>query len=77
VSAYLDRWLQESARPAIRAKTYHGYAQIVRLYLKPELGRIVLNKLGPQDVQAMLNRLIERGLSARTVNDVKKSAVRC
>jgi integrase len=70
VGAYLDRWLQESARPAIRSKTYHGYAQIVRLYLKPELGRIVLSKLEPHDVQAMLNRLFERGLSARTVSHV-------
>jgi integrase len=58
------------ARPAIRSKTYHGYAQIVRLYLKPELGRIVLSKLEPQDVQSMLNRLVERGLSARTVSHV-------
>ena len=55
---------------AIRSKTYHGYAQIIRLYLKPELGRIVLSKLEPQDVQAMLNHLVERGLSALTVSHV-------
>lgn len=67
LGAYLDRWLDEVAKPKIRAKTYHSYAQLIRLHLKPELGHVVLAKLSPQDVQEFLNRKLESGLSARTV----------
>ncbi len=64
---YLDRWLEEVAKPTIRAKTYRSYAQLVRLHLKPDLGHIPLAKLGPQDVQEFLNRKRQVGLSSRTV----------
>lgn len=64
---YLDRWLEEVAKPRIRAKTYHSYAQLIRLYLKPDLGRMPLARLKPQDLQEFLNRKRASGLSARTV----------
>ncbi len=64
---YLERWLEDSAKPTIRAKTYASYAQLVRLYLLPELGCVQLTRLTPRDVQAFLNRRLEAGLSARTV----------
>jgi integrase len=65
VSAYIDRWLQESARPAIRAKTYHGYAQIVRLYLKPELGRTVSHVHAR--LRGALNQAFKWGMAPRNV----------
>src|SRR5260221_2240502 len=64
---YLERWLEDSAKPTIRAKTYASYAQLVRLYLLPELRCVHLTRLTPRDVQAFLNRRLEAGLSARTV----------
>lgn len=64
---YLDRWLTDVAKPKVRPKTYHSYAQLVRLHLKPALGRHQLGKLEPQHVQAMMNAKIKAGLSPRTV----------
>lgn len=67
VGRFLDRWLNESAKPTIRPRTYTSYAQLIRLHLAPELGRISLAKLSPQEVQEFLNRKLAAGLSPRTV----------
>ncbi|HZU05719.1 MAG TPA: site-specific integrase [Chloroflexota bacterium] len=67
VGQFLARWLEDVARPRVRPKTYHSYAQLVRLHLAPGLGRIPLAKLSPQDVQAFLNAKRASGLSPRTV----------
>ncbi len=67
VGAFLTRWLEESIRPAKRPTTYASYAQIVRLYLQPELGRKMLAKLTAPDVQALINHMLEAGMAPRTV----------
>jgi hypothetical protein len=51
---FLDRWLIDSVKPTVRPKTFDSYAQLVRLYLKPDLGHHQLSKLTPQHVQAMM-----------------------
>ena len=67
VGTFLTRWLEESIRPLRRPKTYTSYAQVVRLYLQPTLGRKVLAKLSALDVQSLINQMLEQGLSSRTV----------
>jgi integrase len=64
---FLERWLRESAAPKVRPKTYDGYESLVRLHIVPALGAIPLEKLGPQDVQALLNRKVAEGLAPKTV----------
>ncbi len=64
---FLAAWLEDSVRPTVRPKTYDSYAQVVRLYIEPELGRIQLGKLTPQEIQHLLNKLLKTGLSPRTV----------
>lgn len=65
---FLTCWLEDSAKPSVRPKTYVSYEQIVRIHLNPELGRIPLAKLTPRDVQAFINRKLAAGLSPRTVD---------
>jgi integrase len=67
VAQYLARWLEDSARRKVRPKTYDSYAQIVRLYIEPDLGPIQLSKLTWQQIDALLNKMIKAGLSPRTV----------
>lgn len=67
VGEFLARWLDESVKGKKQPKTYASYAQLIRLHIAPELGRIVLAKLTPQDVQGFINRKLDAGLSARTV----------
>jgi integrase len=64
---FLRTWLDEVARPTIRASTYDSYDDIVRLHLVPGLGRHVLAKLTPADVQAFLNSKVASGSSPRRV----------
>jgi integrase len=77
VAQYLERWLNTAVTPHRRPKTTASYAQIVRLYLIPNLGKYALAKLAPEQVQAMLNSLLASGgvdgapLSARTVQYVR------
>ncbi len=68
VGGFLLSWLETTARPTVRASTYISYAGIVHQHLIPELGRIRLARLAPQDVQALLDRKLACGLSARRVD---------
>jgi integrase len=65
---FLGRWLEDSVKPTVRPKTYHSYAQMTRLHIVPDLGRVELTKLSPQQVQAWLNRKMSSGLAPRTVS---------
>jgi integrase len=64
---FLERWLRESVAPKVRPKTYDGYESLVRLHIVPVVGQIPLEKLGPQEVQTLLNRKVVEGLAPKTV----------
>jgi integrase len=68
VEQYLRRWLAETVKPAVRPSTYRSYEMLVRVHLVPELGRIALGKLMPQEVQRLLNSKLADGLSPRSVH---------
>jgi integrase len=63
----LRQWLNESAEPALRPRTFLSYQMIVERHLIPQLGRTSLAKLSPQQVQSYMNAKLAEGLSARTV----------
>lgn len=67
VGDFLTRWLEEDARPSIRPATYRSYERLVRLHLVPELGKVRLARLRPDDVQAMMNRKLAAGQSPGNV----------
>jgi integrase len=67
VGVYLNHWLEHTAKPKLRYSSYRGYEQNIRLHLKPELGKIRLSKLTADDVEGFMNRMMDGGLSARTV----------
>lgn len=67
VGDFLDQWLAEVAKPRVREWTYSGYEVHIRLHLKPGLGRIALERLTPQQVQALLNQKLREGLKPKTV----------
>jgi len=58
-----------SVRTRLRTSTAENYATIVRVHLQPAFGRVSLNKLTPEHVQAMLGRLSGRepALSPTTI----------
>lgn len=64
---FLTKWLEDSAKPTLRPYTYLSYAGMIGKHIVPELGRISVAKLSPQQIQGFLNSKKESGLSARTV----------
>lgn len=63
---YLTQWL-EITKPTRDRATTADYERVIRLYLKPSLGKIEIGKLGKMEVQALYSNMIERGLSSRSV----------
>ena len=48
---WLDHWYETYSKPSIRPRTQRTYAGYIRLYIKPKLGGIPLNKLTTNDIQ--------------------------
>ncbi|MDP9224647.1 MAG: site-specific integrase [Actinomycetota bacterium] len=67
VGPFLRRWLDDIAKPTLRASTYSSYDDILVVHLIPGLGHIAIAKLTPAEVQAFLNRKLASGLSPRRV----------
>lgn len=80
VGEYLRAWLEESAKPKVRPTTYATYRMYVERHLIPGLGKVYLDKLTPQQVQAFVNAKVrevrtsrgseERTLTPRTVQQM-------
>jgi len=71
VSAYLERWVEDTARVKVRPSTFVSYQAIVRAHLIPSLGKIRLDKLTPDQAQKMLNAKLASGLSPRRVQYIR------
>lgn len=69
IASYLTAWL-DGARLTTRRRTYQSYAQMVRDHIVPHLGRTRLDRLQPQQVRQLYARLVEQGLSAKTVRNI-------
>jgi hypothetical protein len=52
---FLHRWLAEVVQPNLAPLTYSTYETLVRLYIKPGIGSIRLDRLRVRDVQTWLN----------------------
>ncbi len=67
---YLENWLENIHKPVIRLSTYLNYRKLIKNYLVPGLGKVKVQKLTPQQVQAFYSKKIRDGLSPKTVNNV-------
>jgi integrase len=67
VEQWLDTWLTEYKKDNIRPTTYSSYEYIVRVHIKPKLGKALIRELKPEQVQKFYNERKASGLSARTV----------
>ncbi|MFA9430763.1 hypothetical protein [Egicoccus sp. AB-alg2] len=72
LDGYLDDWF-ELQRTRIEPTSWHNYAAMARIYLRPSLGAIPLAELTTRDLDLHYVRLLERGnrqggpLARRTV----------
>jgi integrase len=66
---YLDGWLEDT-RGTVRQRTWERYEQIVRVHIKPTLGKAKLKTLNPAQVRGLYRERLEGGSSPRTVQYV-------
>ncbi len=65
---YLDRWINDSVRDTVRQRTWERYEQIVRVHIKPALGKVKLKNITPTHARALYREKLDTGLAPRTVN---------
>jgi integrase len=76
---FLDRWLDTSAKPRLREKSYRSYESLLKRYIRPVIGERILSAISPLDVQSACQKMVECSLSARTIRyaySVLRSAMR-
>jgi len=66
LSEYLDRWLPD-IRDTVRQRTWERYEQLVRVHIKPALGRVKLKDLTATHARSLYREKLESGSSPRTV----------
>ena len=71
VAQFLTSWLENTAKPSVRPRTYSSYSQLVQQHIIPAIGRHQLSKLTPQHVERMLNYMSAKGRAPRTVQNVR------
>ena len=67
---YLERWLADSVRDTVRPTTFERYEQIVRLHIRPVLGKVKLKNLTSAHVRGLYREKLDAGLSPRSVQYV-------
>ena len=64
---YLDKWLGTAAKPGVRTRTYEDYRWVLDKYVRPAIGECRLDRLRALDVQDVLSKMGDKGLSPRTI----------
>jgi len=67
LATYLTSWLA-MVRPTVRESTWINYEHYVRLHLVPTLGKVVLARLTPQQVQRLYADKLASGKAPTSVN---------
>ena len=75
VSQFLNRWLTEVADESVRPSTARRYRDVVNLYLSPTIGSIALDRLGPQQIQSMVNEQAAAGLATEKIRAVLRNGL--
>jgi integrase len=65
MAKFLERWLEDSARPTIRATTYVNYKGMIKNHITPRIGGVALTKLTPAHVQGLYSEMERNKSSAR------------
>lgn len=80
VTEWLTYWMDTIVRPNRAVTTVHGYEQMLKNHILPQLGAIPLQSLTPQRIQRYYaDRCSKGGLSSNTVrkhHDLLRSALR-
>ena len=75
---WMDRWLENYARPTVKLSTYCSYEMYIRVHIKPQIGSLYMNTLRVDDLQGFFNERgkkgnikTDRGLSPKTLTNLR------
>jgi integrase len=71
VGQLLDRWQQDVIRHQVTSSTARNYQTIANMHIKPVLGKKKVASLTTSDVDRLLSRKIDEGLSVSTVRRIR------
>jgi integrase len=77
VGGYLDYWLKDVMPYKVRINTMVTYESMVRIYIKPTIGKKKLVELGVRDVTQALDELERKGVPSRTRQKYKQALSSC
>jgi hypothetical protein len=60
-AVYLHRWLDDAARPEVRAATYTLYEGLIRKHIAPRVGGVALAKLQAMHIQNLFTAMEDTG----------------
>ncbi len=66
----IERWLSDVVQHTTRPRTYKEYRGLMDRHVLPELSTVALARLHAAHLQSLYSRLLERGLSPKTVRDI-------
>lgn len=64
---FVERWLEEYAKPNVSPTTAETYVKIARAHIIPVLGKIPLKDLKPEHLQHFYSERLGKGLSPATI----------
>jgi integrase len=64
---FIERWLNEYAKPNLSPRTTEGYESIFRAHLETAIGNVMLKNLKPEHIQKYYADTLASGLSTTTV----------
>lgn len=73
VEQWLEHWLVDVAKPVLRHNAWDAYRIAVRVHAVPAFGKKRLDKLRPDHLQALYNKMIESGRSPSTAHQVHRT----
>ena len=75
---WMDRWLEDYARPTVKLSTYGSYELYIRAHIKPQIGGLYLNTLTTDDLQRFFNERgksgnlkVDGGLAPKTLTNMR------
>lgn len=73
VEEWLEHWLVDIARPALRHRAWDAYRIAVRVHAVPELGHHRLETIRPEHLKTLYNKMIASGRSSTTAHQVHRT----
>jgi len=73
VEQWLEHWLVDIAKPALRHNAWDAYRIAVRVHAIPAFGKRRLDKLRPDHLKALYNKMIASGRSPSTAHQVHRT----